>query len=71
MELDAILAVLRFANGNERSVRLVLRDGTEVVGVPSVVDTHLTAHEVYLQVGGGDDTEVGVAFESITRAELV
>jgi hypothetical protein len=71
MELDAILEVLTYANSNEQSVRLTLRDGTEVVGVPSVVDAHPTAHEVYIAVGGDDDTEVGVAFEAIASAELV
>ncbi len=71
MQLDAILEVLTFANSNERSVRLILRDGTEVVGVPTVVDTHLTAHEVYLTVGGDDDTEVGISIETIITAELV
>ena len=71
MELDAILEVLRFANGNDRTVRLVLRDGAEVVGVPASVDPHVTAHEVFLYVGGDDDVEVGVALEAITTAELV
>jgi hypothetical protein len=71
MELDAILEVLTYANSNEQSVRLTLRDGSEVVGVPSVVDTHPTAHEVYVTVGGDDDTEVGIAFEAIASAELV
>jgi len=71
MELDAILEVLTFANSNEQSVRLTLRDGTEMIGVPSVVDTHPTAHEVYIAVGGDDDTEVGIAFEAIASAELI
>lgn len=71
MELDAILEVLTYANGNDRSVRLTLRDGTEMIGVPSVVDTHPTAHEVYIAVGGDDDTEVGIAFAAITTAELI
>ncbi len=71
MQLDMIQDVLRFANSNERQVRLVLRDGTELTGVPTVVDTHITAHEVYLAIGGEDDTEVGVALEAITAAELI
>lgn len=71
MELDAILEVLTFGNSNEQAVRLTLRDGTEMIGIPSVVDTHPTAHEVYIAVGGDDDTEVGIAFEAITHAELV
>jgi hypothetical protein len=71
MELDTIIEVLTFANSNEQSVRLTLRDGTEVIGIPSVVDTHPTAHEVYIAVGGDDDTEVGIAFEAIATAELI
>ena len=71
MQPDAILEVLAFANSNELAARLVLRDGTELTGVPTVVDTHITAHEVYLAIGGDDDTEVGVALEVITHAELV
>ena len=43
MTTEAILEVLSFANGNLLPVRLVLRDGSEVVGVPSSVDTHVNS----------------------------
>ncbi|MBA2292350.1 MAG: hypothetical protein H0W15_07840 [Gemmatimonadales bacterium] len=71
MTTEAILEILGYANGNMLPVRLVLRDDTEVTGVPVSVDDHVTAHEVFLQVGGDDDTEIGVSFEAIRSAELV
>ena len=47
----------------------VLRDGSEVSGIPSSVDTHVTAHEVFLRPSGDDDTEIGVSFAAIASAE--
>lgn len=70
MTADAILEVLGYANGNDRLVRLVLRDGTEVLGTPSSVDTHPTAYEVFLHPAGDDETEIGVAITAIVAAEL-
>ncbi len=70
MTTDSILEVLSFANSNLLAVRLVLRDGSEVSGVPSSVDTHITAHEVFLRPSGDDDTEIGVSFAAIASAEL-
>ncbi|HET9066315.1 MAG TPA: hypothetical protein VFN22_10900 [Gemmatimonadales bacterium] len=71
MQLDAIIEVLSFASGNERAVRLKLADGSEVVGVPSSVDLHPTAHEVFLMPSGNDETEIGVSIGAITLAELL
>lgn len=71
MTTDAVLEVLGYANGNLLPVRLVLRDGSEITGVPSSVDTHVTAHEVFLQPYGDEDTEVGVSLAAIISAELV
>ena len=70
MTIESILEVLGYANGNQLPVRLVLRDGSEVVGVPSSVDTHVTAHEVFLSAAGDDDTEIGVSLAAIAAAEL-
>ncbi|MBK7596591.1 MAG: hypothetical protein IPJ11_15470 [Gemmatimonadetes bacterium] len=47
MNIDAIIEVLRWANGQGIPVRLVLRDQREVHGVPTSVDLHPTAHEVF------------------------
>lgn len=71
MTPDAIIELLGFANGNERPVRILLRDGTEVIGTPSSVDTHLTAYEVFLHPTGDDDTEIGISLAAIVSAEMV
>lgn len=71
MQIDAIIEILGFANGNDRAVRLVLEDGTEVLGVPSSVDLQPDAHEVFLKPSGNDETEIAVSLGAITSAELV
>lgn len=71
MQIDAIIEILGFANGNDRAVRLVLEDGTEVLGVPSSVDLQPDAHEVFLKPAGNDETEIAVSLGAITLAELV
>lgn len=71
MLLEAIIDTLRYANGQELAVRLVLQDGMEVHGVPTVVDLHITAHEVFLRPVHDGDTEIGVSLEAIRSAELV
>lgn len=70
MTTDAIVELLGYASGNDLTVRLVLRDGAEVVGIPSSVDTHLTAYEVFLHPTGDDDTEIGISLGAIVSAEL-
>jgi hypothetical protein len=35
------------------------------------VDTHVTAHEVYLRPVGDDDTEIAVSLAAIQEVELV
>ena len=71
MTTDAIVELLGFAGGNDRAVRIVLRDGTEVTGTPSSVDTHPTAFEVFLHPTGDDETEIGVSIAAIVSAEMV
>jgi hypothetical protein len=71
MDLQAIIEVLSFANGNNQAVRLVLEDGTEVTGVPSSVDLQLDAHEVFLKPAGDDETEIAISIGAITSAELI
>ncbi len=71
MQIEAIIEVLGFANGNNRAVRLVMEDGTEVLGVPSSVDLEPDAHEVFLKPSGDDETEIAVSLGAITRAELI
>jgi hypothetical protein len=71
MELDAIVEVLRWANGQGLPVRLVLRDAREISGVPTSVDLHVTAHEVFIRPEHHDETEIGISLGDITFAELV
>ena len=70
MTVEAIIELLGYANGHDEPVRLLLRDGTEVVGTPSSVDTHVTAYEVFLHPAGDDDTEIGIALTAIVSAEM-
>ena len=71
MQIDAIIEILGFASGNDRAVRLVLEDGTEVLGVPTSVDLHPAAHEIFLKPSGDDETEIAISLGAITEAELV
>ncbi len=71
MQVETIIEILGFANGNDRAVRLILEDGTEVLGVPSSVDLHPAAHEVFLKPSGDDATEIAVSLGAITEAELI
>ncbi len=70
MDIDAIVEVLRWANGQGLPVRLVLRDNSQVIGIPTSVDIHPTAHEVFLRPERNDETEIGVSFGDIASAEL-
>ena len=71
MTTEAIIALLTWANGNDLAVRMQLRDGTEVTGTPSSVDTHPTAYEVFVHPAGDTDTEIGIALSAIVSAEMV
>lgn len=71
MSYDEIIEVLGFANNNDRAIRVILEDGTEVLGVPSSVDLHVSAHEVFLRPSGNDETEIAISLGAITSAELV
>jgi hypothetical protein len=71
MSSPAVLEVLTYAHANFRAVRLVLQDGTEVLGVPSSIDTHPTAYEAFLHPVGDDDTEIGVSLGAVVSAEMI
>jgi hypothetical protein len=70
MTYDEIVALLAYAGGNEQPVRITTTDRTEVLGVPTSVDTHITAHEVFLRPLGQDNTEIAVSLGAITTVEL-
>jgi hypothetical protein len=71
MEYDAIVELLGYAASNELLVRVVTTVGTEVHGFPTSLDTHVTAHEVYLIPPGDDSTEIAVNLEEIQAVELI
>jgi hypothetical protein len=71
MTYEDIISLLGYAGGHEQIVRITTSDRTEVVGIPVSVDTHITAHEVYLRPAGSEDTEIAVSLAAIEAVELV
>lgn len=70
MNYDDIVALLGYAGGHEQKVRITTTDRTEVVGIPMSVDTHVTAHEVYLRPEDNEETEIAVSLAAIEAVEL-
>lgn len=71
MTYEEVVSLLGYAGDHEQPVRVVLADGTEIAGVPTSLDTHVTAHEAYLRPLGVDDTELAVSLGDIQRVELL
>ncbi|HEY4099972.1 MAG TPA: hypothetical protein VGM20_03750 [Gemmatimonadales bacterium] len=71
MDSAALVSLLTVAQNELRPVRLLLRDGTEVVGTPSSVDTHPTAYEAFLHPAGDDEIEIGVSLSAVVSAEMI
>lgn len=71
MHYDEIISLLGFAGDHDQVVRILTSDKQEVVGVPTSVDTHVSAHEVYLRPRGIDDTEIAISLGAIQEVELV
>jgi hypothetical protein len=71
MRYEEIVSLLGYAGDHEQAVRITTSDESEVVGVPTSVDTHVTAHEVYLRPQGVDDTEIAVSLGEIKLVEIV
>ena len=71
MTYEEIISLLGYAGGHEQLVRITTTASTEVVGIPMSVDTHVTAHEVYLRPAGDDETEIAVSLAAIQAVELV
>ncbi|MBA3443333.1 MAG: hypothetical protein H0T58_00525 [Gemmatimonadales bacterium] len=70
MTYEEIVALLGYAGGHEQVVRIMTTARTEVVGIPISVDTHVTAHEVYLRPAGSDETEIAISLAAIEKVEL-
>lgn len=71
MKYEDLVSLLAYAGDNEQPVRLTLEGASEVVGVPTSLDTHVTAHEVYLRPLGVEDTEIAVSLGDIRQVELL
>ena len=71
MTYEDIVTLLGYAGGHDQPVRITTRSNTELVGIPLSVDTHVTAHEVYLRPAGDSDTEIAVSLAAIQTVELV
>lgn len=71
MQYQDIVSVLGYANDNDCMVRIRTTNRLEVVGVPTSVDAHVAAHEVYLRPAGAPETEISVSLAAIESVELV
>jgi hypothetical protein len=71
MTYEEIVSVLGFAGSNDRAVRILTSGLQEVTGVPTSVDTHVTAHEVYLHPLGDDSTEIALSLGAIREVQLL
>lgn len=70
MEYQAVIDTLGWAVGHDLPVRVALAGGESVVGVPTSLDIHPTALEVYLRPIGDQDTEIALSLASIQSVEL-
>jgi len=70
MEYEAIVELLDYAGGHEHLVRITTTEGQEVLGIPTSVDQHPAALEVYLRPLGADDTEIAIRLTHITAVQL-
>jgi hypothetical protein len=71
MQYQEILALLSYAGDHGHAVRVTIDGAAEVVGVPTSVDDHITAHEVYLRPAGAEDTEIAISLSAIRSVELL
>ena len=71
MTYEEIISLLGYAGGHDQLVRITTTASTEVIGIPMSVDTHVTAHEVYLRPAGDGETEIAVSLAAIQAVELV
>ena len=71
MGFDEIVSVLGYAGGHDQPVRITTTDRHEVVGIPTSLDTHVMAHEVYLRPDDAGDVEIAISLENISSVELV
>ncbi len=71
MTFEEVVSLLGYAGDHDQAVRIVLADTTEVTGVPTSLDAHIAAHEVYLRPLGVEDTEIALSLGEIQQVELL
>ena len=71
MQYQEILALLSYAGDHGHAVRVTTDGAAEVTGIPTSVDDHITAHEVYLRPAGADDTEIAISLSVIRDVQLL
>jgi hypothetical protein len=71
MTFDEMVSLLGYAGDHDQPVRIVLSDTSEVSGVPTSLDAHVAAHEVYLRPLGIEDTEIALSLGDIQQVELL
>jgi len=71
MQYQEILALLSYAGDHGQAVRVTTDGAAEVIGIPTSVDDHITAHEVYLRPAGTDDTEIAISLSVIRDVQLL
>lgn len=70
MQFEAMMQTLGWAAGHEVPVRIGVEGGASLVGVPTSLDPHPTALEVYLHPLGDESIEIAVSLASIRSVEL-
>ena len=70
MQYEAMMQTLGWAAGHEVPVRIGVEGGASLVGVPTSLDPHPTALEVYLHPVGDENTEIAVSLAAIRSVEL-
>ena len=71
MRYEEILELLAYAGDHGQTVRIITDGPAEVIGVPTSLDDHITAHEVYLRPAGAEDVEIAISLGAIQAVELV
>ena len=70
MNYDAIVELLDYAGGHDQVVRITTTGNQQVTGVPTSVDTHPAALEVFLRPVGEQDMEIAVRLTDIQTVEV-
>ena len=65
MTYEAIVELLDYAGGHDQVVRITTTDNTEVIGIPTSVDTDPGALEVFLRPVGDQDLEIAIRLTEI------